>query len=103
MVRSAGEFSTATRIRLYMGEGENGLVQQPDVQRRNDNRHAPGKRTHPPRRRELTHLVAIGGEPYQGKHGKRQLQTENDLAEDQERAGTLLPVQSDDDYRGNDR
>src|SRR3954471_23905876 len=102
MVRSAGEFSTATRIRLYMGHCENGLGQQPDVQGRNDNCHAPGKRTHPTGCGELTHLVTVGGEAYEGKHGERQLQAQDDLAEDQQGAVTLFAVQSDDDYRGND-
>ena len=57
-------------------------------------RHRPGQRQHPPRRDELAHLAAIAGEQHQREHRERQLQAEDDLAEDQQRAGAPLAVEA---------
>src|SRR5688572_8351735 len=100
IVLSAGEFSTATRIRRYMVcLPKEGLVEQPDVQSSNDNGDRPRQRLNPTGSDERPHLVPIAGEADERKDGKRQLQTEDDLTENQQRARAALSVQAHHDNR----
>ena len=42
----------------------------------------PGERPHPHRRHELAHLAPVAGEQHQREHRERQLQAQDDLAQD---------------------
>src|SRR5437667_3164157 len=96
IVRSAVEFSMATRMRRYMSlvrlYTNDGLVQQVDVEGGDHDPYRPGREIDPARRDERPHLVRIAGEQNQGKDRKRQLQAQNYLADDDQRPGTALPV-----------
>ena len=52
---------------------------------------------------ELAHLPALAGEVDQRDHGEGELQAQDDLAQDQERARAMLAVQRGDDHRRHDR
>ena len=64
-----------------------------DVEAGDQDRDRPGEREHPARRDERAHLPLVAGEQHQREHRKRQLQAENDLAEDQQRADAALAVE----------
>ena len=52
---------------------------------------------------ELAHLPALAGEVDQRDHRERELQAQDDLAQDQERARAMLAVQRGDDHGRDDR
>jgi hypothetical protein len=51
---------------------------------------------------EVAHFGALAGELNEWNHGERQLKTENDLTEDQERSELPFPGNADDEDCGND-
>src|SRR5204862_3802483 len=75
IVRSALEFSTATRMRLYISTRES--LPQNTEEVRNDIRvqdgdhdgHRPGRRLQPPRARERSHLARVVREHDEREHG----------------------------------
>ena len=62
------------------------------VQRRDDDRHGPGERTHPEGQRESAHLAAVGRELQQREHREGQLQAEHHLTQNQQRPRAPLAV-----------
>src|SRR5229473_1577080 len=89
IVWSAVEFSIATRMRLYIAwilQRDEGLVEQPDVEGGNDQRDRPGEDLDPRRVGELIHFRRIAGEHHERKHREGQLQAQNHLAQDDQRA-----------------
>src|SRR6266542_5273790 len=63
----------------------------------------PGQQFYPERIRELAHLLPVAREQHQGNDGKGELQTEHDLAEDEQIAGALRSVNGRDQDRRHDR
>src|SRR5712671_4673048 len=93
IVLSAGECSTATRMRLYMSTRQS-LPHRTEQDRKNvdvedgdDDGDGPRQRLHPERARERSHLVRVAREDHERDDRERQLQAEDDLAQDQQLSG----------------
>src|SRR5207245_11446250 len=72
IVRSAPEFSTATRIFRYIGSAAEDLIEQPRVQQRNDNRDDPRQQLYPDGIHERPHLGRIARKDDERKHREGQ-------------------------------
>ncbi len=75
---------------------------QLDVERDDDPCDEPCQPLQPGTDAERAHAALVRYRMDQGKNGKGQLQREHDLAEDEHRTGSVLPIVRDDHHRRDD-
>ena len=105
MVRSAGEFSTATRMRAIHGASNQPANVWYSSQTFSAAMITATTQARPriqTRRHERAHLAPVAGEADERKHRERELQAQDHLAQDEQRPGAPLAVEDHDDHGRHD-